>query len=192
MFICAVNDLSLFSKYFIYLVPDPTYGKPCKVLHFWPLHFHFSLDNTNTTMLPSLHLSLWHHESTDWDVWLLHYIFSYRSVFRCKPWVPGAKAAQRQQHQRPRAWRCTVCTARATTTAAMNDPPRRCGNRGWSRQLRHRTMRMAYQRVELGLVRRFRGAERDLHAQQTSKAYLSSRGAVGCTWAAIANKTRGM
>ena len=47
---------------------------------------------------------------------------------------------------------------------------------------------MTYQRVELGLVRRFGGAERDLHAQQASKAYLSSRGAVGCTWAAIAKK----
>ena len=35
---------------------------------------------------------------------------------------------------------------------------------------------MTYQRVELGLARRFGGEERDLHAQQGSKAYLSSRG----------------
>ena len=94
-------------------------------------------------------------------------------LFRCEPWVPGANAAQEEATTPTAARRCTVCSVYAlepTATTAMNDPPRRGGNRGLSRQLRWRAMRMPYQRVELGLARHFGGEERDLHAQQGSKA----------------------
>ena len=54
---------------------------------------------------------------------------------------------------------CAVCTARANGNGGDERPSRHGGNQGRSRQLAVLQKRMTYQRVELGLVRRFGGAE---------------------------------
>ena len=95
-------SFSLFSKYFIYLIPVPTYGKPSKALLSCRCIFILSLDNT----IQLCYLAyICRYDVTDLRIEM----YDFYITFLASEVSSGAnhgylvRTLQRKQHQRPRA-----------------------------------------------------------------------------------------